>query len=282
MRRALPSILLLCLLCLRGWGQTVWTNWNGGSDHPYVVVWMPDGYTDEEQINAADHMQKAAAGVLSDPSLVGLTDRLLFVTLFAASNESGASYYGRTEKDTRYGSTFNYAGQGERVLVTTKGYQAIADASAAGFIGVSVVVVCNSTIYGGTGGNPVSVSRHVSVVELIRHELLGHNIADAGDEYTTPYPGFPLLRYVNIAISLSDIPWQPMLDAHVPGVGIVEGGLYRKTGVWKPSSKCKMNTLGTPWCPVCFAAIRDAITANSQPARLKRRAGSIAFTISVT
>ncbi len=274
----LLHLLAFCLLCLPSRGALVAiTNWNGGSLKPLAVVVCMDGYKVEEQIEGFAHGQAAANGWLSDPLLDGLRDRLIVITVFGESVDSGASYEGRTVLNTLYGSTFNYRGFGERLLVATKGYQAIRDANELGFIGATVAIVANSTIYGGSGGNPVSASR-AAMPELPRHEF-GHNIAGLADEYTSAYPGWSCREHPNSSTNRINPPWLHITSSWISGSQygcVADGQVFGRA-----RSDCKMNHLGVAWCDVCRAHYRSVIIAATLPAPAKRPLGSMPFTLSL-
>jgi len=60
--------------------------------------------------------------------------------------------------------------------------------------------------------------------------------------------------------------WEDMMGKD--GVGLVEGGGYRSTGVWRACEDCRMKTNTPPaFCPVCQRAITRIIEFNTVETR---------------
>lgn len=120
-----------------------------------------------------------------------------------------------------------------------------------------VIVLVNTTAYGGAGGSIAWASagdRRAS--ELALHEI-GHSYADLQDEYidATVAKDFPLSATAfrnspHVTDSLARIPWQDWLgyvDGELGRVGTFEGGYYRATGVWRATADSKMRQLNVPF-----------------------------------
>jgi len=94
----------------------------------------------------------------------------------------------------------------------------------------------------------------------LTHEL-GHAVLGLGDEYTdTPeafdgglggfafwYPGPADVREPNLSLDPTGAKWRHIVPS------AVEGGARRKTGVYHPAERCRMNRPSDPFCPVCAA-----------------------------
>lgn len=187
------------------------------------------------------------------------------------SNEDGADQDPQgTFKDTYFNSSFWVNGIERLLAINTTGYnRAVAAADAMVGVGMwdHLIVLVNSTKYGGSGGSIVVLSAHSSGPQVILHEL-GHTFADLADEYTTAYPGFPPgdpEANVDYDVSGAGLKWLPWVEVGTPlptpdipawynSVGTFEGARYLTTGIYRPSHNCLMRSLGVPLDPVCKEA----------------------------
>lgn len=119
-----------------------------------------------------------------------------------------------------------------------------------------ILVLANTSYYGGAGGDYAVTSTHSSAGEIAIHEV-GHSFADLGDEY---WAGDQYARErPNLTANRTQefgFPWPNWLGDQ----GI---GAYRHTGTnleyYRPHQNCKMRYLGSPFCAVCKEAIIDKI-----------------------
>ena len=131
---------------------------------------------------------------------------------------------------------------------------------------ISIVLV-NDPVYGGSGGRPLITSVHGSSSEIALHEL-GHSFAGLGDEYSSPYPGYPAAEEPNTTRQTNRdlIKWRSWIMDETPiptpstfpdkqAVGLFEGAHYHTTGWYRPKASCKMRSLGVPFCEVCAEAL---------------------------
>jgi hypothetical protein len=130
-----------------------------------------------------------------------------------------------------------------------------------------ILVLVNSTKYGGSGGSIAVSSVHSSAAEIVIHEM-GHTFAHLADEYETAYPGFPAgdsEANVDYDYSGSGLKWLVWVDPGTPlptpeaspyltAVGAFEGARYLTTGIYRPWYNCEMRALNRPFCPVCQEA----------------------------
>lgn len=115
-----------------------------------------------------------------------------------------------------------------------------------------VVVIVNTTAYGGAGGMVMSGSMHASSAEVIRHEM-GHTLAGLADEYCTPYPGWRQVEAANSSSNRISPPWFHLLT------NWVAGSQYNCSTWGRPTPNCKMKDLGRPFCVVCVDAIHRVV-----------------------
>jgi len=130
-----------------------------------------------------------------------------------------------------------------------------------------IVLLVNDRRYGGSGNSGGSVAiTSAYFPEIALHEM-GHSLVDLADEYvdTLIQESSGLLvfqegRYSNVT-ALTDpaeVPWAHWIDnnavlpqfAGEPGVGLFEGGLYRQTGVFRPTFNSRMRTFDVPFGPI--------------------------------
>ncbi|OYU34134.1 M64 family metallopeptidase [Novosphingobium sp. PASSN1] len=116
-----------------------------------------------------------------------------------------------------------------------------------------VVVLINSSKYGGAGGSIAwATAGNPYSYEVALHEI-GHSFAGLQDEYADPalVETFPLggLNSVHVATTSdpAKVPWKDWIG-FTDGLGTVgayEGGYYRSTGVWRATETSKMLSLDT-------------------------------------
>lgn len=275
MRRRL-QLLLACLLTLAVRAQTVVTLRESDWGNPLTLVVLAEGYTAAQELQFQADASIAADGLLTEKALAGLEERWAAKSVFFASPESGADEPTKgVYRDTRLGASFDggYEGGTDRLLVLTGGgyWQAYQDAAMAGASNALVVVLVNSTRYGGSGGSVAVMSRHLSSAEIAKHEALGHALAGGGDEYTTAYPGYPAIEEPNTTTNIVNLKWRDIVATYF------EGAHYHTRGWWRPEAECKMRNLGKPFCRVCVSTIRARVLARTAVPR--RPLGSVSFTL---
>ncbi len=116
-----------------------------------------------------------------------------------------------------------------------------------------VIVLINSSKYGGAGGSVAwATAGNPASYEVALHEI-GHSFAGLQDEYADPQlvGTFPLDGLSSIHVATTNdpakVPWKEWLGFKdgLGTVGIYEGGYYRSTGVWRATQTSKMLSLNT-------------------------------------
>lgn len=117
-----------------------------------------------------------------------------------------------------------------------------------------VIVLVNSSKYGGAGGNIAwTTAGNPLSYEIALHEI-GHSFAGLQDEYidgaiASQYPLSALSTSVHVAATsnLAQVPWKEWVGFSdgLGAIGAYEGGYYRSTGVWRATENSKMLTLNT-------------------------------------
>lgn len=150
-------------------------------------------------------------------------------------------------------------------LMTVDDDQAIAKARASVHTADLVLVVVNTTRYGGSAGRVAVTTRHPRGGALLLHEI-GHAGFDLADEYGPGgerHPG-PEPRRVNVTLERDPArsKWADLL-ALDGSVGCFEGGDRYEYGVYRPQSNCRMRSLQAPFCVVCSRAITRTLLAHA-------------------
>ena len=145
------------------------------------------------------------------------------------------------------------------------------------------IIVANTTEYGGSGGDVAvfscdELAGHIAIHELSHSQFeLADEYSDAGQSSTDkpiednvaakPNPNAPAWA----PGEGQQLKWGALLSAGVAfptaaagadpeTVGAYEGAKYKPTGLFRPSSVCKMRVVTAPFCRVC----RNKITARLQ------------------
>ena len=154
-----------------------------------------------------------------------------------------------------------------------------------------VLVVVNSTVYGGSGGSIGTYSLASGATEIALHEM-GHTAYGLADEYQyyaggnetghDHHPaGEPTEPNVTTNTDRNTLKWRwavasttaiPTMSnpncaqvdnraSTVPAgtVGVFEGAHYYHCGAYRPEYDCKMRELGVPFCRVCRQVIWNRI-----------------------
>ena len=156
------------------------------------------------------------------------------------------------------------------------------------------MVIVNSPLYGGSGGDVATFSTAAGSAEIALHEM-GHTAFGFADEYEyyagcasgesghdVYTGGEPVEPNVTRNADLASIKWRSVLSSATDAlpttanancgqcdpqanpraadyVGAYEGARYMHCGCYRPSYLCRMRTLGQPFCGTCRKAIRDTL-----------------------
>lgn len=263
------------------------------SGHPASrldLVFVGDGYTADEQDLFHQHVRDHWAELRSVQPYVSYDGLFNVWAVDVVSAESGVDGDPTEDvvKDTALDSAFWCAGV-ERLLCTdTQKVVAFARQAPATD---AIVMLANSTKYGGAGYSTVSTASggNIESGQILVHET-GHTIGALVDEYF--YAGLP--EYDQwpggepSAVNASELTasqmlavrakWWRWLDAPSPDGGVVstyEGAFFYVHGVYRPSEASLMRVLGQPFNPVGreamvagFAARSDLLTSPVPTTRL--------------
>lgn len=240
---------------------------NGNRANRVNLVFVADGYTAAQLPNFVANVTSINTGLFLQPPFAEYKN---FFNSFAIQTPSvgSGSKHPQTTADggcasqpvanpsTFLNSTFDYAGI-HRLLVP--GSSATVYSTLANNLPDydQVFVLCNSTYYGGSGGQFATSSVHASATEIAIHEI-GHSFAGLADEYWAG-PGYaaekPNLTQNN---NPATVKWKNWYGLN--GVGIYAHGVSGTEALWfRPHQNCKMRYLNAPFCSVCIEKYIDRI-----------------------
>ena len=243
----------------------------GSAANRIDVVFVSEGYTTAERskflTDAAafqNYMFSTSNRTLADPFV---TYSSLFNTsaLFVASQQSGYTT-ATTTVNTAFGASAHLS-DGRLIYGNESAVLSAVNAALPSNQHEIVVVLVNTTNYGGAGGSIAwAAAGNTSAYEVALHEI-GHSYANLQDEYVdtaiaSSYPLSALANSAHVATTsnLNLVPWKDWVGFTdtLGTVGAFEGGYYRATGVWRATATSKMLQLGTAFsAPEKEAFIRE-------------------------
>ena len=256
-----------------------------------VVTIMGDGFTANEQNKFINAANKAVNYLIGNDSTgdKGFYPYNLFkdyFTIYAIkviSEESGVSRDADTNNghivNNYFGSSFYYGNDYsdiKRALVITKENKARALKKSGSSM---TAIMCNSTRWGGTGGEFAVISMHNNCGRILTHEF-GHSFGELADEYWYEDETFRPFEAVNKTRNgnLNTIKWKHWIGKS----GIYSGiGAYRFSddssftayNWYKPHQNCQMQYTEAPFCAVC---------AEELIKRMEQKTGSLFDTTSIS
>lgn len=261
---------------------TFYLQQKGSPDTLINIVVMGDGYTSGEQSKFETDAISFRDYFFSKTPYKQYSDYFNVIGIKVVSAESGATHP-QTSSDgecksqpissasTYFGVNFDYGGI-HRLAVPTKTSDVV-NVLAANFPKYDIVVILsNTTYYGGSGGTFATSTLH-STANLISLHEIGHSfglLADeywAGDIYAREQPN--MTANSNVAT----VKWKNWLNAgdnspYNTTVGVYPYGASDNSANWyKPANYCMMQYLADylPFCPVCVQNIIERIHSYSNP-----------------
>lgn len=233
---------------------------NGPASTHMDYVFVGDGYTAAEMDKWHADAQQVINGFMADPLFAANRAGMNVHRVDVASNESGV-----TEpdvgiyRDTALGASFNCYNIARLLCVDTAKVHDVVGSVLAPDQRDVIIVVSNSTRYGGSGGEVAALSMHAQSVEIALHEI-GHTAFALADEYdygSCSLNGEPTSGDVSLNGTRS-VKWGQLISAAtaVPTslgqypngtVGVFQGAQYCQTGKYRPTENSRMRTLGYPW-----------------------------------
>jgi hypothetical protein len=171
-----------------------------------------------------------------------------------------------------------------------------------------IMVIVNSTVYGGSGGGVATFSLAQGANEIALHEM-GHAAFGFVDEYEyysgcgVDSPGShdhfsggePSQQNDTINANRATTKWADLITASTPApttqnancaecdpqanplpannVGLYEGAWFYHCGIYRAQFTCRMRALGNPYCAVCLRMIRRTLSPHLPAGGKIRAAG---------
>lgn len=247
---------------------------SSGTDESRInIVILPDGYTASEMTQFISDANELSNALFQESPYKEYIDFFNVYAIKVPSNESGASHPGTatdvTEPahpvstvDNYFGSTFDYYNI-HRLLVATNS-TAIYSVLANNFPNYDqVLILINTSYYGGSGGSFAATSLHSSAKEIAIHEM-GHSFTGLIDEY---YAGDVYAREgINMTQNTDPltVKWKNWHGDN--GIGIYQHCCNGNSASWyRPHQDCKMRYLGSPFCSVCTEGTVEEIHSRVSP-----------------
>ena len=234
---------------------------NGPSSNRVDIVFVGDGYLEEELGDYATHVQNAMNAFFSEEPLASYIGLINVHMVEVISNESGVDNdpTNGIDRDTAMDMRFWCSGI-ERLLCVdvTKAYGFANNALDVD----QVFAVANSTTYGGAGYTSSELATYAggngAATEIALHEW-GHSLGNLADEYwytNDTYSG-PEFSECNAsiltAIEMAKLgtKWAGWLGENAASwdgpIDSYEGCSYHEYGAYRPSPNSKMRSLGRPF-----------------------------------
>ncbi|MHA7287976.1 FG-GAP-like repeat-containing protein [Arthrobacter sp. MDT3-44] len=260
----------------------------------FNIVLLAEGFTAGQQANFNTACTEFVTAFSATAPFDGLASAINVFRVNVASTDSGAddpAAAGGTGAVVRTYFDATFGGNNIRRLLLCNTTTALQVAAAQVPEFTVVLVVVNSTIYGGAGGSVGTYSLASGATEIAIHEL-GHTAFGLADEYDyyaggaeTGHDHHPPVEpsepNVTVDANRATLKWRWAVNAAtalpttanpdcttvdpqpspVPAgtVGAFEGAHYYHCGAFRPEYNCKMRSLGDPFCLVCSQVIRNRI-----------------------
>lgn len=271
----------------------------------FNVVLLAEGFTAAQQSDFNNACTAFVAAFRATPPFDELSPAINVFRVNVRSTDSGAddpASAGGTGASVRTYFDATFGANGIRRLLVCNATTALQVAAAQVPEFSAVLVIVNSTVYGGSGGSIGVYSLASGATEIAIHEM-GHSAFGLADEYAyyaggneTGHDHHPEVepREPNVTINSdrNTLKWRwavaattaiPTLSnpdcaqvdnrpSPVPAgtVGLFEGAHYYHCGAYRPEYDCKMRALAVPFCRVCRQTIWNRIgPLATLPARLR-------------
>lgn len=269
---------------------------NGDSANRVDLLVVGDGYTEADASRFDTDALAVIEGMFSITPYTEYRNYVNVRTLFVASAETGADQppydpgcaeYSRVQAccgdyssadataatvETAFDATFcSY--NIERLLTVSNPKVLIAAAAVPEWD--QILVIVNTSRYGGSGGSFSVISVNDAAIEVAQHEY-GHTFSRLADEYSSQYPGYPACSDIDAGLpaceinvtdqtTRSAVKWEKWIDAAQPvpssssppsetDAGLWQGARYQSAGMYRQGYRCIMRALGAPFCDVAAEA----------------------------
>lgn len=227
------------------------------------IAFVAEGYTETQQQQYLNDCRQAMDALFNHEPFRSQRDCFNIIALLTPSQDTDVSQPGKgIWLETALGSHFDTF-YSQRYLTTLR-LKHLHDVLA-GTPYEHIIILANTAHYGGGGiynSYNLSYTRGGKFRPVVVHEF-GHSFGGLGDEY--PYGDDDPMYFADTE------PWEPNLTTHPEQpkwqdlinqgkAGMIEGGGYLSTGVWRGANDCRMRTNEHPeFCPICQQALRRLI-----------------------
>lgn len=292
MRRRLVShlavaFLLWVAITINGsLAQTNFTviNTNGPATNRVNLVILAEGYLASQFAQFRTDATNVASQLLTNQPFAEYAPYFNVYAIAVASVQAGSDHPANGQSvNTYFNSSYDPFGDYYISIPAGATGQGKVDALLATYIpqaDLVIMLVNDSTTPGGSdgGGKTALVSRAAafgSLRAILPHET-GHVLANLGDEYSSPNPGYPDTEEPNTTTNITSIKWAAWIEPTTPTptpptsenlekVGLFEGAHYHTTGWYRPKINCLMRSFGVGFCEVCTEALILSIYSNARP-----------------
>lgn len=279
---------------------------SGDSAAKIDIVFLPDGYTAEQQADFDAKVDMVVAELLAAHPVFALRSAFNIHRVNVSSPESGTDKF-----DTCGGESTGDATQARRTALDSgycaggggTVYRCMFTANAAlarGFANSApddnfIVVLVNDTGHGGCASGELAFTTVKEDFEEVSVHEFGHSIFDLADEYQydrddTFVGGEPgrvnvtisqnraTLKWGDLVLPSTGIPTQPYgaacSDPDLPDrsfaediVGTFEGAQYSRCGIYRPQYFCRMRESHRSFCGVCRRQVIRTLLRAASPDR---------------
>jgi hypothetical protein len=270
---------------------------HGPASERWNLIIFGDGYTQNEQAKYATDVANFINVLNTTKPFDDMWNAINIYRIDVVSTESGADdplACGGTGAIPKTYFDASFCNNGIQRLLVANNATAITVANQQIPEWDMIMVIVNSTIYGGSGGNIGIFSTALNANEIGLHEMghtafgladeyeyyAGCNTGETGhDTYTGIEPAGPNVttdtnratnKWRHLILASTSMPTSSnsncaVCDAQLSPVsqgtvGTFEGAYYHHCGVYRPEFKCKMRALNNPFCSVCQLTIRQVLT----------------------
>jgi hypothetical protein len=268
---------------------------NGPSSVRWDLVIMGDGYQSGQMSQYETDVQDFVDHMFGTPPFDELRPAINVHRVHVTSIDSGAddpTACGGSGATARTYFDASFCNSNIRRLLLVNNATALATVDEQVPQWNAVLVMVNSTVFGGAGGAVGTFSRATGAEEIALHEL-GHTAFGLADEYEyfrgcgvdTDRNNHPASEPAEVNVTANTnratLKWRRFVAASTPlpttknadctrcdpqaspvaagTVGLFEGAHYYHCGAFRPEFDCKMRNLGDPFCAVCSERIRRVL-----------------------
>lgn len=239
---------------------------NGNNDKYLNIIVLGDGYIAEEQSKFITDSKKVIDYLFSIEPWKNYANFFNVYAIKVISEQSGVDHP-KTAADCEsepfyknkpyFGTTYDEGGIHRAIVpkYATTIHRVINQNFSSKYD--QIIIMANSSLYGGTGGEFATVTAHSNSAEIVAHEM-GHSFAGLADEYEVGDNNYFETHNMTKTANPLLVKWKNWIG--IKSVGVNKYGYSGDAALWyKPHHYCKMQRLGSSYCSVCMQAIVEAI-----------------------